>query len=487
MYDAKDPAAASAGSLRAVDLLDRIVACERRVAAAQAEQLALIAQFARGRPGLLGERLQVGASEFAVDELAAELRLSRTAAGARLVLAVALSERLPGTAAALLAGEVDLPKVRAVADATDALGAPLALAVEQRVLPKAARQTVGQLRAALTRAVLAVDPHRAQLRHDQAVLERRVAVTALPDGMAELWALLPAPAASAVYTAIDRHARRPGHPADVPMDARRADALLELITGPAVPTEAASAVPLSEAAPATTPEPDTDTSADDADDAAGSSTSAARGLPSVEDAEQATAGGDVRDTGDASATRPRLAPLVQVTVAATTLLGLDDQPGELAGHGPVPAEVARQLAADPSGTWRRILTDPATGTIIDVGHRGYRPPPRLARFVAARDGTCRFPGCRQPARRCDLDHVQPWPDGPTNATNMIALCRHHHRLKHSGRWQVMAARDGTVSWTAPTNRTYITTPPPVTDPDNQPGSTGPSGRPPPAAAGADPS
>jgi hypothetical protein len=48
-----------------------------------------------------------------------------------------------------------------------------------------------------------------------------------------------------------------------------------------------------------------------------------------------------------------LAPLVQVTVAATTLLKVDDQHGELAGHGPIPAQVARQTAADPTGMARR--------------------------------------------------------------------------------------------------------------------------------------
>ncbi|HEX8759621.1 MAG TPA: hypothetical protein VF734_06510, partial [Pseudonocardiaceae bacterium] len=36
----------------------------------------------------------------------------------------------------------------------------------------------------------------------------------------------------------------------------------------------------------------------------------------------------------------------------------DEHPGELAGDGPIAAEQARELAAQ--GTWRRILTDPAT-------------------------------------------------------------------------------------------------------------------------------
>ena len=53
----------------------------------------------------------------------------------------------------------------------------------------------------------------------------------------------------------------------------------------------------------------------------------------------------------------------------TTLIGDDDQPGELIGYGPIPASLARRIAADDSGTWQRLVTDP-TG----VPHR-LRPRP----------------------------------------------------------------------------------------------------------------
>ena len=65
---------------------------------------------------------------------------------------------------------------------------------------------------------------------------------------------------------------------------------------------------------------------------------------------------------------------VHVTVPAGTLLGLCDEPGELAGYGPIPASMARRLAGD--GTWRRVLTDPASGAILDVGRRATQRPPR---------------------------------------------------------------------------------------------------------------
>ncbi len=111
-------------------------------------------------------------------------------------------------------------------------------------------------------------------------------------------------------------------------------------------------------------------------------------------------------------------PAIQVTIALSTLLGLDDQPGELAGHGPIPAPLARHIAADPTSTWRRLITDP-TGNLLDYRTTTYRPPANLTRFVTARDQTCTFPGCRRSAQRCDLDHQIPASAGgpPTRPTS----------------------------------------------------------------------
>ncbi|NAZ80884.1 DUF222 domain-containing protein, partial [Kineococcus sp. R8] len=89
---------------------------------------------------------------------------------------------------------------------------------------------------------------------------------------------------------------------------------------------------------------------------------------------------------------------VSVTVAATTLLGLDEEPAEVVTPTlalTVPADVARDLAA--CGTWRRLLTDP-TGGVLDVGTRTYRPSAAMTRRVRARDTTCVFPGCTNPGR-----------------------------------------------------------------------------------------
>lgn len=411
-------------------LVDLVGDWERLVSWAQAGQLAAIAELARRRPADPGRPGDgSGVSEFAVDEVAAALHLSRLAAGHRLHVAVELAERLPVTAAALAAGDIDLPKARAVVDAATPLDAPTAAAIEVAVLPAAAEQTVGQLRSKLSRAVLRAGPAAAAARHEKLVADRRVELRPLLDGMAELWALLPADAATAAYTAIDNAAHH-GPADDRPIDARRADALVDLLTRR---NAAGGASP--------------------ADPAAGGDTKPRKA------SRPGRAGRAGNEPTEASGR-----PLIHVTVPVTTLLGIDDAPGELTGFGPIPAEMARRVAADPTGTWRRILTDPASGTLLDVGRITYRPPTALARHVTARDRTCRFPGCRQPARRCDLDHVQPFPTGPTAAANLLTLCRHHHRLKHEGRWQVRQTDDGAVTWTSPAGHSYTTHPPPLAEP-----------------------
>jgi hypothetical protein len=90
----------------------------------------------------------------------------------------------------------------------------------------------------------------------------------------------------------------------------------------------------------------------------------------------------------------------------------------------------------------------------------YRPSAKLARFIRARDLTCRFPGCTAPAQFCDIDHVVPYPIGPTHPSNLICLCRKHHLLKTFwvGDWALILLPDGTVVWTSPTGHTYTTHP-----------------------------
>jgi uncharacterized protein DUF222 len=117
--------------------------------------------------------------------------------------------------------------------------------------------------------------------------------------------------------------------------------------------------------------------------------------------------------------------LVSVIVPITMLLGLDEQPGELVGYGLIPASLAREIAAE--GTWRLLLTDPLSGTLLDYGCTTYTPPRGLADFVRARDVYCRFPPCQQRAATVDLDHTVPYESGVGSSSehNLYALSAPH--------------------------------------------------------------
>ena len=90
--------------------------------------------------------------------------------------------------------------------------------------------------------------------------------------------------------------------------------------------------------------------------------------------------------------------------------------------------------------------------------RQYRPSVALTAFVRMRAMTCSFPGCSRAAHRCDLDHLIPWPAGPTHPGNLGPLCRLHHLLKTFGGWTPTAKPDGSIGWSAPTGHTYSKAP-----------------------------
>jgi hypothetical protein len=171
---------------------------------------------------------------------------------------------------------------------------------------------------------------------------------------------------------------------------------------------------------------------------------------------------------------------VNVTVALTTLLGLDEESGELAGYGPIDADTARRLAT--ASTWRRLVTDPQSGAVLDVGRTTYRPPADLADHVIWRDRDCVAPGCSRSAESCQLDHTVPYPEGATAASNLGLLCRRHHLVKHHTRWRLHQPQPGHFEWISPTGHRYLTTPhginPILADEDVPP----PSAPTPPAAA-----
>ena len=128
---------------------------------------------------------------------------------------------------------------------------------------------------------------------------------------------------------------------------------------------------------------------------------------------------------------------------------------ELLGAGPILDALAIELLATPHTVV--VPFDPKFRWTCD--HTlGYDVPDRLARRLAGWHQHCVFPGCRVPVHRCDLDHVIPWPDGPTCACNVVPLCRYHHRLKTHTTWRLTLHSDRTVEWTSPTGRIYRVAP-----------------------------
>ena len=257
---------------------------------------------------------------------------------------------------------------------------------------RSGEMTAPQLQRHVRAAAIALNPDHVEKRRRVEKERRGVFLELAPDAMARLIAYLPAADATAAFTAIDAlagNARVDGDERTI--DQRRADAFRDVFTG----------ILDRQATPDGTPLP--------------------------------------RRHGRRVA--------LQVTVAASTLAGLDDHPATLESYGPIPAQVARELAQD--ATWRRLLTDEA-GQVCSVGTDTYRPGADLTRTVIARDVTCTFPGCRQPATRCEIDHRIPYdhhrpPDEPghehrhdkqTCEANLHALCKHHHQAKTDGWWQV---------------------------------------------------
>jgi hypothetical protein len=222
------------------------------------------------------------------EDVACALRMSGMTARRRLAVAQTLTEQLPAMLTLLDRGQVSYLHAAFLAEAVFTLDDKQARAVEERVLARAPEQTLSAFQRSVRRAVARVAAATVEEQRAEAMTQRRVCLTPRDDGMTELWALLPAEGAAAVITAVDALASVTS--ADDPRtpDQRRADALVDL------------------------------------------------GVAALHDPLLSKAQG--------------MRPSIQVTVALSTLLGTDEQPGELSGHGPIPASVARRLAADETGT-----------------------------------------------------------------------------------------------------------------------------------------
>ena len=100
------------------------------------------------------------------------------------------------------------------------------------------------------------------------------------------------------------------------------------------------------------------------------------------------------------------------------------------------------------------------GRPLSVGRKTRAIPPSLQRALRSRDGGCQFPGCTQ-QRWVDAHHIRHWAHGgETKLTNLIQLCRHHHRLVHEGGFAVEGRPGNSLRFRPPDGRVIRAVPRP---------------------------
>jgi hypothetical protein len=137
-----------------------------------------------------------------------------------------------------------------------------------------------------------------------------------------------------------------------------------------------------------------------------------------------------------------------------------DRPSTGSRGGPKARARGRPPARSPAWTWTFTVT-PLDGGRCDHAWEtpAYRPSDALRHQVNIRHAACVFPGCRRPAAQCDADHTIAYEcGGPTCLCNLAPLCRHHHQTKQAAGWALEQTSPGTMTWTTPSGRRYITAP-----------------------------
>jgi len=337
----------------------------------------------------------VEAAEMAAAEVRVTLNLTRHAADVEMQFALELHRRLPRLFDMLASGDIDVRRAKVIERSTMHLTDATAQAVVDDIAEMAGSLTTGELRARLETLCIEADPDEAKSRYESAVEDRRVVIEPTDAGTANLHA----------YDLPADQAAAIGH---------RIHALAKNLHGTDGETRTMDQLRadflidhLNGIAPDT-----------------------------------ASHGGNV-----------------DVTVTMETLVGLTDQPGDLAGFGPVIADVARRLANDPDNDLRIIVCDDTTGEPTHIVTPTRRPTAHQRRSVETRNRTCVFPGCRMPARRCDLDHTRAVAEGgKTCPCNLAPLCRHDHCIKHRYGWTYQQLPDGRWQWTTRLGHTYVQTP-----------------------------
>jgi hypothetical protein len=536
-------------AVAAEDLHDLLAARFRLLTHVQGQLLADVWETARtvGQPaGSLSRSDEV--TEHSGTEIGWTLAWTESYAFAQVLLGRALLGRLPAVWAAMLAGRIDAAKANAFVDALADLDEQTARAVADRLLDRADRWTLAQLRDRLRYHVERANPADAKDRYQRRVVDRDVSVRPGMHGTACLSGYnLPTDKALAAYDRLDRLARAAKSAGDTRNLAQlRADAHLDLLAGtpfqlsPSIDPITAEADTRHPRDPDDDPDSLSETGNDDGIDTTseepigsgvfgdadvpeadsrsetgnrdGAGTTGEEPIGSgvfgdadVPDADSRSETGnrhgidttgeepigygvfgdaDVaeadsrletgnrdavdtkRDGGAAVAggdrcvcggiqPQPRRG-VVDIQIKLSTLAGLDHDPALIPGWGPVLADIARQISFDRKANpaWKWSATD-EDGNLLHHGHTRRRPTATEAAFVRARDRTCRSPGCRRNARRCDLDHRHDYAKGGcSHRGNIEARCPHHHRFKTRPGHQLTRLHRHITRWTTPNGRNY---------------------------------
>ncbi|ANG86427.1 hypothetical protein A8L33_14645 [Microbacterium aurantiacum] len=392
----------------------------------------------QARAGAIAERVSrrqaasVRSQEMVYRSVAAELAgvtfTTDRSMQAQITQAVEWVECYPATLAAWEAGRITRGHATAVLRCGTALPRDGRAEFDAAAAELCVGQSVGRVKDRLEHLAQELHPRTLAERHAKAREERRGSVTPLRDGMSELVATLPTLLAEGISDRLTEQASSI-------IDARN------------------------------TPAPgETDPDADDAE-----------AEPDCRTRDQIRAdilcdmlltGSPLADPtidGDGNGTLGMIRAKVQVVVPALTLLGKDDDPendtttADLVGSSPIDPATARALAGAIT-TWERLVVHPVSGQVLFTD--SYRRTASMARLLRARDRHCRFPGCRRPAIRCELDHTFDFAlGGRTDVRNLCHLCQRHHSMKQFTSWGVRQLGDGVLEWTSPTGRVYIDHPP----------------------------
>jgi len=385
------------GSLSDFDRVEVLKARSRLRSHLDAELLADMVSVLDAETRALSRGLAVDeVHAVAAAEIQAALCWTRRMAERQLDFAATLVSDYPAVWEMLHAGLLDLPRARVIVDHTCHLESEVRDQVVGVALEKAPIQTTGLLAARIRRLAIwsRIAPENAKKRYENGVEERRVVSDVNPDGTAN-FSGVQLPADKSQAAA--RRINRMAHDLKRSGDERSIDQIRADLF-----------------------------------------------LDLLNGSSVSNGGGD--------------RGVVDIQVGLSTLLELDDKPGEIPGWGPVIADIARKVIQEQlESEWRYTITD-QNGAVVSNGSTRRRPGAGLKRQVQAQTPVCVFPGCRIPSLDCDLDHNQPWVEhGPTEPENLGPLCRHHHVVRHHG-WTIHRLQPGSYQLTSPLGHSYTSEP-----------------------------